>query len=489
MSTQAHRAAAPASASDPEALPWLSASDLLAGYSSGELSPVTVVDAVLARIASFDDRLAAFALIDAAGARAAAQASAERWRQGAPAGLLDGVPVSLKDLLAVAGLPLRRGSRATSEVPSAEDSPAAARLRQHGAVILGTTATAEFGLGGHAHGASGEPTRNPWDPARTPGGSSSGAVAAVAAGLGPIAVGTDGGGSIRVPAAYSGVVGFKPSFGRVPHAPASFICVPAHDGPIARSVADATLLFSVLTGPDARDPFHLPRQAEGWHQHLSEPLTGLRIGFTTAPDAAGPRALDPGTAAAFHEAIIVLRSLGARVDEARLGLPEAGPVQRILAAGRAALTIRAFPPEQRALIGPEVLELARAGESLTAVDYLEAEAARVSLAEAVALAHQRFDLLLTPTAPTSAPLLPTGVPVASGAPAKPGWSTPGFASIFSLTRQPAISVPAGRSPDGLPVGIQLVGRFGDDALVLRAAHQFEQRRGPFARPSLAWLGG
>jgi aspartyl-tRNA(Asn)/glutamyl-tRNA(Gln) amidotransferase subunit A len=472
------------SVTDTDTLSQLGAGELIERYRAGSLSPVTVIDAILERIAWTDPHLGAFAQVAVETAREAAAASAERWLRGHPSGLLDGVPVSLKDLLAVAGWPNRRGSLATSYLPAHADSPAAARLREHGAVILGTTATAEFGLGGHAQGRSGGATHNPWDPARTPGGSSSGAVAAVAAGLGPIAVGTDGGGSIRTPAAYSGVVGFKPTFGRVAHAPASFIGVPAHVGPIARSVSDAALLFGVLARPDRRDPFHLPQPPRPWHQQLAESLDGVRIGYTVALEHAGAPHLDPDVARAFSAAVDRLRGIGALVEEVTLDLPPAGPILRTLAAGRAALTVRGIPAGNRHLVGPEVQQRAAEGEALTGITYLEAEAARVALADAVAVAFEHIDLLLTPATSTVAPLLP--VP---GSVRPSGWSTPSYVGTFSLTRQPAISLPISLSSDGLPVAVQLVGRFGDDGLVLRAAHQLELSRGAFPRPDLAWIPG
>jgi aspartyl-tRNA(Asn)/glutamyl-tRNA(Gln) amidotransferase subunit A len=441
------------------------------------------VEALLARIARIDGQLGAFVHLDAAAARRAAAASDVRWRTGHPAGPLDGVPVSLKDLLAVAGAPTRRGSRTSSQEPSDTDAPAAARLREAGAVILGKTATSEFGLGGQALGASGAPTRNPWDPTRTPGGSSSGAVASVAAGLSPLAVGTDGGGSIRVPSAYSGVVGFKPSFGIVAHAPAVLIGVPAHVGPIARSVADGALLFSVLTGSDARDPFHVGlRQPQDWLDQRDGSLEGLVIAATTAPDRDGPRRLDAAVAAGFTQSIAHLRSLGATVVEVALDLPPSALILRTLAAGRAAMTVRSIAPERRSEIGSGVQELARIGDELTAVEYLQAEADRVDLAEAVSLLYRPYDLLLTPTAATVAPIL-----VEPQAPQVPGWSQPGFAGVFSLTRQPAISVPVSVSPEGLPVGVQFIGRYGDDATVLRVAWHFERSRGPLAQPTLDWI--
>ena len=270
------------------ALTALSATELVRLYRSRALSPVAVTRAVLDRIESKNGSINAFVVVDAKGALAAATESEARWARGEPLGLLDGVPVSVKDLLAQRGLPTRRGSKTTSAEPSAEDAPAVARLREHGAVLLGKTATSEFGLKGMGDSPLSGVMHNPWHVGHTPGGSSAGAVAAVAAGFGPLAVGTDGGGSIRVPSAFSGVVGLKPTFGVVPQSPPHLVGVPPHVGPIAHNVADAALLLSVLSGPDSRDPFRAPLPRTDYRDAEPRSLEGVSIGYSKTLGFARP---------------------------------------------------------------------------------------------------------------------------------------------------------------------------------------------------------
>ena len=446
---------------------WLSATELLRHYRRHELSPVEVIRTVTARIERLEPQLNAFVLWDAEAALGAARASEARWQRNAPLGLLDGVPLSVKDLLLTRGWPTRRGSRTVaSEGPWEHDAPAVARVREQGAVLLGKTTTTEFGLKGSSASPLTGVTKNPWHPGYTTGGSSAGAVAAIAAGLGPLALATDGGGSIRVPSAYTGVVGFKPTFGRVPAHPAGFVGVPPHVGPIARSVEDAALLFTVIAQPDARDPFAASAGERDYREALGRSWQRVRIGVSTL----GYADIDPEIAAAFERAARVFAELGATLEAADPELGSPAAVLRVLFAARAAHTVAGLTPAQRELLDPDVERSAREGERLTALEYLEAEAQRVVLAQALARYHQRYDLLLTPATAWPAPAL--------DAP-KPQLSSP-FTFPFSLTRQPAISVPAGLSRVGLPIGIQIVGRHFDDALVLAAAHAFEGQS-PFPR--------
>jgi aspartyl-tRNA(Asn)/glutamyl-tRNA(Gln) amidotransferase subunit A len=446
---------------------WLSATDLLRHYRRRELSPVEVIRTVLARIERLEPQLNAFAWLDAKAALAAARESEARWQRNVPLGLLDGVPLSVKDLLLTRGWPTRRGSRTVAaEGPWEHDAPAVARAREHGAVLLGKTTTTEFGLQGFSESPLTGVTKNPWHPGYTTGGSSAGAVAATAAGLGPLALGTDGGGSIRVPSAYTGVVGFKPTFGRVPTYPAGFVGVPPHVGPITRTVEDAALLFTVIAQPDARDPFAAPAGERDYRDALGRSWHRVRIGVSTL----GYADIDPEIRAAFERAARVFAELGATLEAADPELGSPASVLRVLFAARAAHTVAGLTPDQRELLDPDVERSAREGERLTALEYLEAEAQRVALAQALARYHEQYDLLLTPTTAWTAPPLDAQ---------RPQPSSP-FTFPFSLTRQPAISVPAGSSRAGLPIGIQIVGRPFDDGLVLAAAHAFESRA-PFPR--------
>ncbi|KYF71732.1 hypothetical protein BE17_43895, partial [Sorangium cellulosum] len=411
----------------PASLAQATAVELLALYRSRSASPVEALRAVLAHVERHGAPLNAFALLDGERALDAARASEARWARGAPVGRLDGVPVSVKDLLLTRGWPTLRGSRTVdASGPWTEDAPAVARLREQGAVLFGKTTTSEFGLKGLGDSPLTGITRNAWDPRRTPGGSSAGAVTAVAAGFGPLAVGTDGGGSIRVPSAFSGVVGCKPTFGRVPAHPASVVGVPPHVGPIARTVADAALLLSVLSGPDDRDPFRAPPAREDALDALdaldARSLRDVRIGVSATLGYIDP----PGeTRARFGAAVALLRQLGAEVEEVGPPFADPGGVLRTLFAARAAHTVRELGPEQRAQLDPAVRSAAEQGEALSAVAYLEAERQRVELGLAMAALHRRFDLLVTPTSAGAAPLIEGG-----------GALPASFAGPFSLTRQP-----------------------------------------------------
>ncbi|HTN82370.1 MAG TPA: amidase [Sorangium sp.] len=459
----------------PASLVQATAVELLALYRSRSASPVEALRAVLAHVERHGAPLNAFALLDEERALDAARASEARWARGAPVGRLDGVPVSVKDLLLTRGWPTLRGSRTVdASGPWTEDAPAVARLREQGAVLFGKTTTSEFGLKGLGDSPLTGITRNAWDPRRTPGGSSAGAVTAVAAGFGPLAVGTDGGGSIRVPSAFSGVVGCKATFGRVPAHPASVVGVPPHVGPIARTVADAALLLSVLSGPDDRDPFRAPPAREDALDALdasdARSLRDVRIGVSATLGYIDP----PGeTRARFGAAVALLRQLGAEVEEVEPPFADPGGVLRTLFAARAAHTVRELGPEQRARLDPAVRSAAEQGEALSAVAYLEAERQRAELGLAMAALHRRFDLLATPTSAGAAPLIEGG-----------GALPASFAGPFSLTRQPAISVPMGLTSAGLPLGLQLVGRHFEEPLLLRAALAFERASAPLEAPPL-----
>lgn len=451
------------------ALSHLSASELARLYRQGDLSPVEVARTVLERSAQRQGDVNAFAALDEAGALAAARASERRFRDRSPLGPLDGVPVSVKDLVDVQGFVTRQGSLTTAgRAPAAQDAPAIEPLRRQGALLFGKTTTHEFGLGSAQIPHTGF-TRNPWRLTHRPGGSSAGAVAAVAAGLGPLAVGTDGGGSIREPAAYTGLVGLKPSYGRVPLQVPALAGAPPLVGPIARSVVDAALLFRALAGPHPRDPYALPAdwrvpQAEG-------PLAdwrGLRI--AAAPTFNGTLPTDE-VVAAFEAAVAVFEALGATVT--RAAPPDAPDSARRLMLARAALTLKPLDEARRTLVDPAVQRAAREGAQLTAVDLAEAEAERAAYTAEVAAFFESHDLLLTPTTAQVAP------PV-EGPPPAPARS---YTSPFSWTRQPALSVPAGLGAEsGLPVGLQLVARRFEDELLLAAAEAYEA-----AAPQLATL--
>jgi aspartyl-tRNA(Asn)/glutamyl-tRNA(Gln) amidotransferase subunit A len=458
-------------------LALMPATELLAGYRAKTLSPVEATKAALARIAALNPRLNAFCLIDEEGALAAARRSEQRWQDGAPMGLVDGVPTSVKDIVLAKGWPTRRGSKAVSpDQPWDEDSPAAARLRENGAVLLGRTTTPEFGWKGVTDSPLTGITRNPWNPDLTPGGSSGGAAVAAATGMGALHIGTDGGGSIRIPAGFTGVFGFKQSFGRVPAHPLSPFGTLAHIGPMARTVGDGALMLTVLTQPDPRDWYALPPDGRDYLNGIEDGVAGLRIAY--APTLAGAP-VDAEVAALVAAAAQVFAELGAHVEESVPNLPDSYETFARHWYPGAANALRAFGPEQRRLMDPGLVEIAEAGAALPLLDYLAAVKEREGMGVTMNLFHQRWDLLLTPTLPI--PAFAAGREVPDGNTGRRWMSWTPFTYPFNLTRQPAATVPCGLTKSGLPVGLQIVGALYDDARVLRAARAFERAR-PWSFP-------
>ena len=333
-----------------EDLAWLSAGRLLELYGHGGVSPVEVTRAVLDRIAAHNDALNAFCLVDEDGALEAARRSEERWHRAEPAGRLDGVPVSIKDIVLTQGWPTLRGSTVIDPDQSwDEDAPCVARLREHNAVLLGKTTTPEFGWKGVTDSPLTGISRNPWALDKTPGGSSGGSAAALAAGMGPLSIGSDGGGSVRIPSSFSGVVGIKANFGRVPVYPASPFGTLSHVGPMARSVDDLVLMLTVLSESDARDWFALPPEAGDFGGGLDDGVAGLRIGFSA--DLGGAR-VDPEVAVAVARAAAVFETLGAQVEAVDLSARETAAVFKTLWYVGARRVVQGFTPEQQERPGP-----------------------------------------------------------------------------------------------------------------------------------------
>ena len=290
-----------------------SATELLKLYQRLQLSPVEATKAALAQISAYDPPLNAFCYVDEDAALRAAGESEARWQKKAPKGLLDGVPTAIKDLVLTKGWPTLRGSRIVSKDQSwDEDAPSSARLREHGAVLLGKTTTPEFGWKGVTDSPLTGVTRNPWNPAMTPGGSSGGSAAAIATGMCALAIGTDGGGSIRIPAGFTGIYGFKPSFGRVPAAPLSPFGTVAHVGPMTRTVTDAALMLMVISEPDNRDCYSLPYDDTDYRVGLEDGIKGLRIAFSPT---LGYVSVDVEVAAVVSKAVRVFEDLGAHVEQ------------------------------------------------------------------------------------------------------------------------------------------------------------------------------
>ena len=462
-----------------ESIALLPAVSLLAMFAAKEISPVEVTRAVLDRIERYNGRFNAFCLVDGERALAAAAESERRWMRGEPKGLLDGVPASIKDLVLTEGWPTGWGSKATLRIPPPDvDAPSVARLREHGAVLVGKTTSPEFGWKGVTDSPLTGITRNPWNRELTPGGSSGGAAVAAALGMGAVHVGSDGGGSIRIPAAFSGIFGLKPSFGRVPAFPASAYGTLSHTGPLTRCVADAALMLNVMAEPDPRDWFSLPFEATDYGQGLEDGIADLRIAYS--PDL-GYGGVEAMVASRIAEAVEAFRGLGARVETVDLDLTEARRIFRVHWYAGAAAVLRGLPADQHERIDPGLREVAAEGESYDLPTYLDAVKARALLGQKMKEFHCRYDLLLTPSLPITA--FAAGAEVADPASQErwPDW-TP-FSYPFNLTQQPAASMPCGLSGDGLPVGVQVVGPMHGDGLVLRACRAYESRH-PISLPTV-----
>ncbi|MFK0116988.1 amidase [Streptomyces sp. NPDC090994] len=445
----------------------LTAVRLLDGYRTGALSPVEVTRAALARAERAGAEVNAFVRITAEEALARARESEERWRRGEPRGRLDGVPVTVKDLLLTRGHPTLRGSRTVSgKGPWDEDAPSVARLREHGAVFLGKTTTPEYGWKAVTDSPLTGVTRNPHDPARTAGGSSGGAAAAVALGAGPLALGTDGGGSIRIPASFCGIFGLKPTYGRVPLYPASAFGTLAHVGPMTRDAADAALMLDVIGAPDARDWSALAPPGRSYTEALREGVRGLRVAYS--PTLGGQVAVRPAVTAAVRRAVERLAELGAYVTEADPDVTDPVDAFHTLWFSGAARVAQRLGPRRRELLDPGLREICGQGARYSALEYLAAVDVRTELGRRMGRFHEVYDLLLTPTLPITAFEAGAEVPKGSGHRRWTGW-TP-FTYPFNLTQQPAATVPVGRDGDGLPVGLQIVAARHRDDLVLRAAH-------------------
>jgi aspartyl-tRNA(Asn)/glutamyl-tRNA(Gln) amidotransferase subunit A len=447
----------------------MTAAALRAQYARRRLSPTEALAAVTARIDRLNSRLNAFAVRDDAGAQAAAAASTARWAAGRPLGPLDGVPVTVKDLLDLAGYPTRRGSQLTDPAPVPHDAPAVLGLKAGGAVILGKTTTTEFGWKSPGdcplHGI----TRNPWSTRHTTGGSSSGAGAAGAAGFGPLHVGTDAGGSVRIPAAWCGLVGLKPTYGRIPQWPQGAFASVACAGPMARTVEDAALMLGAMARADRRDPLCLPDDPRDWTKGLDEGVAGLTVAVMTSPGFAAPTSAD--AQAAVARAADILRAAGATVVEADPHLPDTSAVfGRVWGAALARL-VASFPAERRGALDPGLREVASVEGSMSATDYMAADALRIETAHRLAAFAAEYDLILCPAVPGPPPLAdaPTIDPLRA---LWTDWAPWTFA--FNLSRQPAISVPLGQDANGLPLAVQFAAAQFRDDLVLRAARAIER---------------
>jgi aspartyl-tRNA(Asn)/glutamyl-tRNA(Gln) amidotransferase subunit A len=456
------------------------ATKLLELYRRREASPVEVTTAVLDRIDRLNPLLNCFALVAADEAMSAAAASESRWLAGETVGLLDGVPVSIKDLILTRGWPTLRGSRTVDPDQRWDvDAPVTARLREVGAVLVGKTTTPEFGCKAETNSPLTGITRNPWDPSKTPGGSSGGTAAAVAAGLGPLGVGTDGAGSVRIPASFCGNVGLKPSFGRVPAHPLSPFGTVSHIGPHTMSVADAALMLNVMQRPDPRDWTSLPPTDADHSSGLDDGVAGWRIAYS--PTFGYVRNVDPEVAASVDAAVGVLIELGAEVGTVDPGFDDPLEITTGLWFTGAWTLWNQLSLQQRAVTDPDFRAEALLGASLTNLEVQRLVLRRGELGSRMRQFMERYDLLVTPSVAVPA----FDARPAGHTPLDPavmlGW-TP-FSYPFNLTQQPACTIPCGLTKAGLPIGMQLVGPMFADSRVLRAARAYETVR-PVQRPAL-----
>jgi len=464
-------------------LAMTSAADLVDGYRDRTISPVDATQAALDAIERLDPAVNAFVLVDRDGALAAAKESEARWHAGEPLGPGDGVPTSIKDALLTRGWPTLRGSRlidASQDWP--DDAPSVARLRETGAVILGKTTTPEYSWKGVTDSARFGVTGNPWDPGRTPGGSSGGSATAVALGMGAWSLGTDGGGSVRIPAALTGTVALKPTYGLIPLYPPSPFGTLSHAGPMTRTVRDTAALLDVVSGFDHRDWSAMPTPRTSYLEGLDDGVAGLRVAYSRT---LGFGRNNPEVEAAVDAAVGALADAGARVDEIDPGFGDPVDAFNVLWFSGAARVLATY--DDVSGVDPGLQRAAEAGRGYSAADYLDATAVRMDLGLRMGAFHTVYDVLLTPTLPI--PAFPTGRDVPDGSPS-PDWTgwTP-YTYVFNLTQQPALSVPCGFTGDGLPVGLQIVGPRHADALVLRVgqAHQaatdWHRRRPTLLDPS------
>ncbi len=451
----------------------LAATELVALYRERTLSPVDATRAVLARIGEWEPHLHATYALDPEGALAAALASEARWSKGEPLGAVDGVPTMIKENIATRGTPTPLGTAAALLTPAAADAPPAARLREAGAVILGKTTMPDYGMLSSGLSSFHALARNPWDLTKGPGGSSAGAGAGVAGGYGPLHLGTDIGGSVRLPASWCGIFTLKPSLGRIPIDPPY---AGRAAGPMTRTVADAALMMGVVARPDERDTMSLPEHAIDWSR-LEREAGGLRIGLLL--EAGAGLAVDPEVAAAVEAAARRFAEAGAEV------VPIAPFFTRAMLDGmdafwrmRSWLDFSALPAERQARVLPFIVDWIRGGARLSGEQVFRGYSQMGAMRDAAIAAHRGLDVVLSPTAPITAFAAELASPTDDAA--RP-LEHIAFTVPYNMSEQPAASINCGYSRAGLPIGMQIAGRRHDDLGVLQAAALWERLR-PAQRP-------
>lgn len=444
-----------------------SAAHLSKLYGRGKASPVETMKAVLARTDKVNPRINCFRQVDHETSLKAARESEKRWKKGKPLSPLDGVPVSIKELVRVKGWPATMASKLTDKTPADADAPAVARLREAGAIVFAQSTSSEYGHKGVTDSPLNGITRNPWDLARTPGGSSGGAGAAVAAGLGPIAIGTDGGGSVRIPSSFNGLVGLKATYGRVPAWPPGLNGDLANTGPMCRTALDCALMMNAIAKSDARDPTQLPEDGIDYSRKLGRGLRKApRVAFILRM---GEHPLDIEVAALVTKAVKRLEALGWAVDEVEPPFSYADASRCFVThwLTNAQRLLGLYPESRHGEFDPSLLASGKAGARYTLQDAINAQAVRREMAVAWNLFFETYDFLVTPTVAVQPFEVGKALPDGPGGEPNRQWSP--YTSTFNLTRHPAASVPCGLSREGLPVGLHIVAGHYRDAAVLRAA--------------------
>jgi aspartyl-tRNA(Asn)/glutamyl-tRNA(Gln) amidotransferase subunit A len=464
---------------------YLPATEMAKRIRAKKLSPVEIVKAVLERIDEVNPKVNCYCVVlhDEALAQAKkAERDLMKKKSGAALGLLHGVPFSVKDIILTKGVRTMRGSKIYENYVPTENAPIVERLLAAGGIMLGKTTTPEFGWKGITDSPVTGITRNPWDLSKTPGGSSGGASAQVAAGLGPLAIGTDGGGSIRIPAGFTGIFGHKPSFGRVPSYPPSPFYHVAHTGPMARTVADAALMLKVMAGPHEGDRLSLEGTPDDYPAKLTRGIKGKRVAWS--PDL-GYAQVDPQVAALTAKAAKSFAKLGAKVEEVDPGFGPSLPAFSVFWLSGAAGLLSDSLAQWESQIDPGLVDQVKRGMQFTAVDYVKATSFRHQFWDKVRRFFDKYDLLLTPTLAVLPFKAGVNHPDEGVKPEKDWMEWSPFTYPFNLTHQPAATVPCGFSTEGLPVGLQIVGRRFADTTVLQAAAAFEKAH-PWAaaRPTL-----
>ncbi|MCS7206718.1 MAG: aspartyl/glutamyl-tRNA amidotransferase subunit A [Dehalococcoidia bacterium] len=459
--------------SAPSDLCWLTIPEMARLIRRKAVSPVEVTQAHLERIRRLNPQLNAFITVTEDGALQQARQAESAIARGEYRGMLHGIPVALKDLFWTRGIRTTAGSRLLADFIPQEDSTVAHRLQEAGAVLVGKAHTTEFAMGGHGKNIHYGPCRNPWNPDHLPGGSSSGSGAGVVAGLFSVGMGSDTGGSIRIPAALCGAVGIKPTFGRV----SKYGVVPLswsldHVGPLARTVEDAAIALQVIAGHDPKDPATAPVRVPHYLRALDGKVKGIRVGV---PKQVYFEEADGEVIQAVREGLEVLAELGCRVEEVSLPhLRDAAHAGAIISWTEAAAVHARWFPARRADYGPDCTERITQGMLTTAVQYVQAQQARRLLIQEMQQVLEQVDVLVGPTCPYPAPRQEQERVVVQGKEVRIVDTVGSLTRPANITGQPAVSVPCGFSRNGLPIGMQILGRWWDEATILKVAHAYQQ---------------